>query len=487
MPRSGGGSFKLPLLLLLLLLPLVPGVAQEALLLPLHGPIDRFQAVMVQRAVERARQEERSHLIIDIDTFGGRVDAALEIAGALGTAQGVTTVAFVGNTPGGRGVSWSAGALISLACNEIYLAPGTSIGAATPVRQGPEGAQTAGEKTVSAVRGQMAALAERNGHPPQVARAMVDPAVTLTAVEVDGELQLLTADQVEALESRENVSITTVETVSEEGKLLTLTAGQMERYGISAGSPATRQQLVETLGIDGFVLMEASTMDRVVSAITGSGFTSLLILTGLVALFFELTSPGFGLPGAVALTAFTALFAANLLLGTAGSLEIVLFLLGVGLLIFELFVIPGFGFAGISGIVALALALILALQRFVIPEFSYQWDILGRNVLIVAGSVVLAVLGALLSAMLIKNSRLFGRLTLATTQEATAGYTAQDSTVTERYLDKEGVTETTLRPSGKIRLGGEVLPAESEGGYIEVGRAVRVIRVDGNRLVVREV
>ncbi len=473
--------------ILLLLLIGSPVGAQEALLIPIHGPIDRFQSVLVQRGVERALREEFDYLVLDIDTFGGRVDSALEIANALGGATGVTTVAYVGNTPRGRGVSWSAGALIAFASNEIYLAPGTSIGAASPVLQGPEGQEAANEKTVSAIRGQMAALAERNGHPPAVARAMVDASVVLTAVEVNGELTLLSAQELAALESDESVEFSRGEIVSEEGKLLTLTSGEMERYGISKGSPPTREALGGTLGVPDFTVMEPSATDRVVSVLTSSGFTSLLILAGLVALFMEITSPGFGLPGAVALTAFATLFASNLLLGRAGSLEIILFVLGVGLLIFEIFVIPGFGVAGITGLIALAVSLILSLQRFVIPEFSYQWEILGRNVLLVVGSLLGAVLGALLLAMLVKNTRLFSRLALAESQEASAGYTAQEESVSKRYLNREGAAETTLRPAGKVRLGDEVLPAESEGSFIEKGAPVRVVRVDGNRLVVREV
>ncbi len=469
-----------------LFLPLSAASAQDALLLPIHGPIGRFQTVMVQRAVEQAREGGHSHLIIDIDTFGGRVDSALEIAGTLGSTPELTTVAFVGNSPDTRGVSWSAGALIALATNEIYMAPGTSIGAAAPVVQGAQGSEPADEKTVSAVRAQMAALAERNGHPPAVARAMVDAAEVLVAAEVDGELQLLTEAEATSIEARGEQSIDIRETVSEEGKLLALTAGEMERYGISRGSPRTPQELIDLLGVAGFTRIEATSTDRAVSVLTGTGFTTLLILAGLVALFLEVTSPGFGVPGAVALTAFATLFASNLLLGRVGSLEILLFVIGVGLLVFEIFVIPGFGVAGISGLVAMGLGLVLSLQRFVVPEYDYQWDILGRNVLVVGGTVVAAVLVALSMAMLVKNTRFFSRLALANTQDATAGYTVQTTSVADRYLNREGTAETTFRPSGKIRLDDEVLPAESEGGYIEIGRPVRVVRVDGNRIVVRE-
>ncbi|MFW6216012.1 MAG: NfeD family protein [Alkalispirochaetaceae bacterium] len=474
------------LFLLTLSLPPILYAQESAYLLELYGPIDRFQAIQVQRAVEAAREAGTSVLVIDIDTFGGRVDSALEIANALGSADSVKTVTYVGASPEGRGVSWSAGALIALASNEIYLAPGTSIGAATPVIQGPEGEQTASEKTVSAVRGQMAALAERNGHPPAVARAMVDPAVELLSAEVDGERRLITRQELEAIESEGEREIGSTEVISEAGKLLTFTAGEMERYGISKGSPVNRQELASLLGVSGFNTITPSGTDRLVALLTGPGFTSLLILVGLVALFIEITSPGFGLPGAIALTAFSALFASNMMLGRAGSLEIILFVLGLGLLIFEIFVIPGFGVAGISGLFSITVALILSLQRFILPEFDYQWDILGRNLLVVFSSVVGALLIAALLAITAKQTRLFSRLTLTTTQEATAGYTVQEHAASEGYVAREGVTETPLRPAGKVRLGQEVLAAESEGGYVDSGRRVKVVRVDGNRVVVRE-
>jgi membrane-bound serine protease (ClpP class) len=135
----------------------------------------------------------------------------------------------------------------------------------------------------------------------------------------------------------------------------------------------------------------------------------------------------------------------------------------------------------------MGIGLILSLQRFVVPEYDYQWDILGRNVLVVGGTVIAAVLVSLSMAMLVKNTRFFSRLALSDTQDATEGFTVQATSVADRYLNREGTAETTFRPSGKIRLEDEVVPAESEGGYIEIGRPVRIVRVDGNRIVVREV
>ena len=464
----------------------------QAVVIPIHGAIDPFLAVLLRRGVEEARQRNAQFVILDIDTFGGRVDTALEIANTLSRIESMTTVAYVGNRPEGTGVSWSAGALIALACNEIYMAPGTSMGAAAPVIQGVQGQEAADEKTVSAVRGQMAALAERNGHPTSVARAMVDAQVVLTAAVVNGEDRLVTGSELDVLRRRaEDGEVTLVEgeVVSDAGKLLTLTAGEMERFGVSAGTVASIDELAAGFGVrpDALVRVRRTPADRTVAALTGSGFTTLLILAGLVALFLEFSSPGFGVPGAVALVCFGTLFAANLMMGRVGSLEIILFVLGLALLIFEVFVIPGFGVAGISGLVAIGFSLILALQTFVIPEYDYQWEIAGRNLMVVGGGTIGAVITALLAAMLVKDTRLFQRLTLADAEGAEEGYTAQETSMGARLLGKEGVARTDLRPAGNVLIDNEVVSAESDGGYIPRDSAVVVVRVDGNRVVVRSV
>lgn len=466
-------------------------VAGEALLLELYGPIDRFQAVYVQRAVERAERENVDYLIVEIDTFGGRVDSALRIASALGSSS-IPTVAWVATRPDGTSVSWSAGALIALATNTIYMSPGTSIGAAAPIIQGPGGeADAADEKTVSAIRGQIAALAERNGHSTVIARAMVDPALEAYLVLIDGESEIVDGDRLETLQRREergDIEVEIERTIVDAGSLLTLTAGEMEALGVSAGSPVDVRALTELLSVEeqSVTRIRPETADRIVAVLTGGGFTSLLILIGIVAIFLEVSNPGFGLPGTVALAAFATLFAGNMLLGQVGSLEIILFVAGIVLLIFEILIIPGFGIAGITGITAVAASLVLSLQEFIIPEYSWQWDLVGRNVLVVFGSIALALIVLGVLAMVIPTRPFFSRLALATTQDAAAGYSAQPATVGKALLGRTGTVRSDLRPTGSVAMDdGEVITAESEGDYVERGTAVSVVRVDGNRIVVR--
>ncbi|POR04673.1 hypothetical protein AU468_02880 [Alkalispirochaeta sphaeroplastigenens] len=488
--RAGRGAFPLVFLVLFAATASLP-VAAEVVVLELHGPIDRFQAVYVQRTLAQARRDQASLVVLEIDTFGGRVDSALRIASALGSSS-VPTAAWVASTSTGTGVSWSAGALIAFATQQIFMAPGTSIGAAAPVIQAPGGAAApTDEKTLSAIRAQMAALAEKNGHSMEIARAMVDASLEAHLVEVDGSPRIVDADELQRLERRQaggEIELRVEKKITGPGSLLTLTAGEMETLGVSAGSPGTLQELQELLGIESsaFRQVRPDTPDRIVALLTGGGFTTLLILTGLIALFLEITNPGFGIPGTVAIAAFATFFAANMLLGRVGSLEIILFVAGLLLLITEVFVLPGFGVAGITGLAAITFSLVLGLQEFALPRESWQWEVATTNILLVLGSIG-AALGAMAGlAFFLPRRSFFSRLALVTTQDASQGYSVQPQQVHDHLLHKEGTVRTDLRPVGSVLLAeGEIITAESQGEFVERGASVEVIRVDGNRVVVR--
>ncbi|RKX76460.1 MAG: nodulation protein NfeD [Spirochaetes bacterium] len=466
--------------------------AVQAFVIPIHGDIDPSLTVFIRRGIEKARSEKAKYVIFDIDTFGGRVDSALQITTLIGSLDSTETVAYVTVRPEGTGVSWSAGALISFSCNRIYMAPGTSMGAAAPVYQTVEGTtETAPEKVVSAVRTQMAALAEKNGYPKAIALAMVDEEIELVEAHVDGQVKAVTREEYQELKREEETKGKTVEmgkVISPQGKLLSLTAGEALKYGVSSGSPETTEELFEALGIPSneATMLEESPADRLVAFITGSGFTGLLIMIGLLAFLLEISSPGFGIPGTVGIICFAVLFASNFLLGTVGSLELLLFLLGIVLLIVEIFVIPGFGITGITGLLLMAVSLILSMQHFLIPSFQWEWTIFHRNILTVLSGLVGAFIFFSILAYFLPKVSFFERLTLKTSQETVGGYTVQAQEESERYIGKRGVTVTTLRPSGKAEIEGEVVPVESEGDFIAPGKGVRVIRVDGNRIIVRE-
>jgi membrane-bound serine protease (ClpP class) len=489
-------AFLLFVLTVLVLIGVSPASADQngsntIYVIPIQGEIDRSLVVFIRRSIERAEDADADLLLFDIDTFGGRVDSALQIATLIGSAEIKESIAYITTGPESTGVSWSAGALISFSTNRIFMSPGTSLGAAAPVLMGAEGPEAASEKVVSALRAQMAALAEKNGYPTSIARAMVDEDIELREVYIDGELRVLTSEEIQDAHREAKKSGLTVEEgklVSPSGKLLTLTAMEMEKYGVSSGTFPRRTELFTFLGMEEALVVDVgeSPADRAVGVLTGSAFTSILIIMGLVALFIEITSPGFGVPGTIAIVCFAIVFASYALLGTVGSLELIIFVLGLVLLILEIFVIPGFGVAGISGIALIVASLVLSMQGFVLPDFEWQRELFRRNILVVSLSTVSSIIIFGILAYSLPQMKLFNRLTLKASQTAEEGFTVQSRDEENRFLGKRGVATTTLRPAGKAEFDGEPYYVETEGEFVETGQQVEIIEVSGNRMIVRK-
>ncbi|MDR2184658.1 MAG: nodulation protein NfeD [Treponema sp.] len=481
-------------------------------IIPIRGDIVPSVVTFVRREARKALAEKADYLVFEIDTFGGRVDSALQITSFITSIRDAKTVAWVHSSEASMGVSWSAGALIAFSCGEIYMASGTSMGAAAPVTPGTGGSmESAGEKTVSAVRSQMAALAERNGHPVGIALAMVDYDVDLWEVSVDGRIEALTREELERLEGDPNRQVERISELSPPGKLLSLTAGEAHRLGL-AGLAGDQGVLLSALGAKAAIGESAPGFaDGIIAFLTSGIVQIILIVIGIVMIFLEINTPGFGLPGTAALIAFILVFGSSALLGRAGSLELILFLAGAGLLAVEIFVLPGFGIAGISGLILVGLSLVLSMQDFVIPRFEWEWNLLGRNVVVVVIGIIAAITGIALIALMGPKIRIFDGLTLKTRIVGTAGGPDPDAALSgvEDAADrppaanggapvsgedgytaltgKTGVAATTLRPSGKAEIGGEFFTVEADGLFIEAGSEVKVIRVYGNRIIVRPV
>ncbi len=459
--------------------------------IPIHGDINRYRMVFVRRGIREAERDGASYIVFDINTFGGSADAALEITSMIGSVRKAKTIAFIPSLPEGTGVSWSAGALISFSCSAIYMAPGTSIGAAAPVYETGNGMVMAPEKVVSAVRTQMAALAEKNGYPKSVAMAMVDKDLELYEVFIGGKLKLALASDLPELKreaKKHHLSFEKGKLISPKGKLLTLTAGEMEKYGISSGTVSTLEELYKRLSVGkNVVFHRESVEDKIVALLTSALVTSLLIMAGIVALYIEITSPGFGIPGTIAIISFAIVFISNGLLGNVGSLEILLFIVGVVLLVVEIFLIPGFGVTGILGIILMLTGLVLSRQGFVLPKFSWQWEILKNNIIVVGGSIVGSILILGILVPLLPRFGPFNRLILATEQRKESGFVAKPSSVKGNLIGRVGVAVTTLRPVGKASFGEEILEVQAEAEFIERGSRVEIIDATENKIVVRRV
>jgi len=495
----------------------ISGGSQEgkAWIIPIRGDIEPSLTAFVRREARKALSQGAEYLIFEIDTFGGRVDSALQISSFIMSVKNARTIAWVNNSETSMGVSWSAGALIAFSCAEIYMAPGTSIGAAAPVSVGPGGVEATGEKTVAAVRSQMAALAERNGHPVALALAMVDFDVELWEVTMDGQTRALTLTELERLEKDsgdESAKVERVGIISPTGKLLSLTAGEALRYGLVSDLAENRESLLYYLDVKGEITeSNPSAADSIISFLTSGPVQTILILLALVMIFLEIQSPGFGIPGVTAVIAFLLVFGSSALLGRVGSLEIILFLIGLGLLAVEIFVLPGFGVMGISGLVLIGLSLVLSMQDFVIPRFDWEWSLFGRNALVVFTGLLAAVVGIAVIALLGPRIKIFDGVTLKAQITGTAGGPDPDSPVGKAVaankrtgggtvdlaleddedlaalVGKTGVSDSILRPSGKAMIDDRIYTVETEGEFLDPGKGIIVTRVRGNRIIVKKV
>jgi membrane-bound serine protease (ClpP class) len=412
---------------------------------PIAGMIDLGLAPFVQRVLDEAVGANAAAVILEINTFGGRVDAAVRIRDALLQAR-VRTVAFVNK----RAIS--AGALISLAAETIAMADGSTIGAATPVTMGQPGApaEPVAEKTVSYMRKEFRATAEARKRPPLLAEAMVDADVDIPGV-------------------------------IDKGKLLTLTTEEAIQHQVADVRAESVEAVLKFLELsDAEVRLAAQTWaETLVRFLTHPVASSLLLTLGMLGLIVELRTPGLGVPGILGVTSLALFFWGHWLVQLAGWEELLLVGAGFVLLVLEVFVTPGFGVLGALGLVALLGGLGLSLVGV-----GATWEV----VLLAAGRVVLALLLALAAALALLPvlPRLpFGRrLVLETEMTADSGYASAPER-DRHWLGQRGTAASPLRPAGLAHLAGERVDVVSDGEFIDAGEPLEVIRVDGNRIVVR--
>ena len=412
---------------------------------PIEGVIDLGLAPFVQRVLDEATAAGAKAVILEINTFGGRVDAAVLIRDALLNSK-VLTVAFINK----RAIS--AGALISLASEKIAMADGGTIGAATPVQIGLPGspAQPVEEKTVSYMRKEFRATAEQRNRPPLIAEAMVDADVE-------------------------------VPDLVKKSKLLTLTTKEALQADIADFQANSLAAVLQSVNLADAEIRYASETwaESLVRFLTHPVVSSLLMTVGILGIMLEMRMPGFGVPGALGLISLALFFWGHGLVQLAGLEEFLLVGLGLILVGLEIFVIPGFGIAGILGIMALMGGLGLSLIGT-----GATWDFM----LSALGQVALSILVAIIAALIVLRyfPRLpFGRrLILETNLQAQEGYESSPPE-DHRWLGKQGIAVSDLHPSGIARFDRERVDVVSDGTFIDAGQPLEVVRIDGNRVVVR--
>ena len=441
---------------LLLVISIISTLHADAIYrVPIEGTIDLGLPPFIQRMIDKAESENATAIIFDINTFGGRVDAATQIKDAI-LGSDITTIAFINR----RAIS--AGALISLSCEKIYMTGGGLIGAATAVdMSGKKGS----EKVISFMREEMASTAEKRGRNKEIARGMVDEELNFSHLVINGD----------------SISVNDIEG-RKDGKLISLTTEQAIKYGIADGTAESIEALMDTLSYGSLEVKESSEnwSESIVRFLTNPVVASLLTTFGFLGILFELQSPGWGIPGFVGLTCLILSLSVSYIAQLATMSDMIFILTGLSLILLEMLVIPGFGIVGIGGIGFMLYGLYLLL----LPEVPVGEEILGQAMDGFLIGLVGAIIGIVLLGKLMIRSKFWEQLTAPSSQKKDQGFSNTQGW--ENLQGQLAITDTDLHPSGWINIDDQRIFVLSEGGFIEKGKKVTILSVDGNRVLVRE-
>jgi len=418
---------------------------------------------LTQKAFKNAKNHHASCLVVKLNTYGGMVNIADSIRTEFLNSS-IPVVVFIENNAA------SAGALISIAADSIFMKQGARIGAASVVNQQGE---IMPEKYQSYMRSTMRATAESHGkdtiirgqdtiakwhRDPEIAEAMVDPRISIKGI-IDS------------------------------GKILTFTTEEAIKNGYCEGKAIDLQSVIDKIDIENPVIKEykPSRMESIIGFLIHPGFQSILIMIIVGGIYFELQSPGIGFPLIASIIAATLYFAPLYIEGLAENWELLLFIGGLILIAIELFAIPGFGVAGISGILLTIAGLVLSMIDNIVFDYQFNtveaFKVVLKSLLIVSVSVFLSLVLSLYLSKKVLNSSIFSRLVLDTTQQKEDGYVGVDNKQAS-FKGKTGVAYTVLRPGGKVKIDDEIYDARSEIGFINKGEKSRVLSYGTSQLSV---
>lgn len=402
---------------------------------PVNKDVEKGLYAFLERSIEEAEEAGADVLLLEINTPGGAVDSAWDI-GKLLLSTDIEIVAYINSK------ALSAGAYIALHADQIYMSPTATIGSAGVITSDGNAAD---EKMTSAWIASMISAAESKKRNPIYAEAMARPDVKLPE-----------------------------EVTRVQGNYITLTAAEAKKVGYSNGTVNSIEEVYALAGIENpeVVEMEPTLAENIVRLITNPIVVPVLLSIATMGLVLELYSPGFGLPGIASLSAFGLFFYGHLIAGFAGYESLIFFIIGFILILVEFFV-PG-GIVGFIGLALVVVSLLLA----------------GESVTHMAFSIIIAMFVALLGMVIImkffgKKMHVFNKLVLKDATSTDEGYVSNEN----RYdlLDQQATTLTAMRPAGVVLVKGERIDAVSEGSFIEKGKTVQIIKVEGSRIVVREI
>lgn len=452
--------------------------ARKVYILPIRDDIMPPLVYLVRRGVKEAMEANADLLVLDMETNGGRVDTTREIIGILNEFKGETAT-FVNKD------AFSAGAFIAVATKRIYMAPESVIGAAAPIIMSPGGdgvekiPDTYEKKMTSAVKAMVRTTAEKNGYNIAVVEAMIDKTRGLVLTNVTAEA-------------------TNAVVIAKEGDILTLTNTEAEKeYGnppkrlLSSGTVKDLDTLIAQLGYAGATThrVDPTGMEKIGSWL--NMISPLLLIIGIAGIYIEFKTPGFGLPGIVGITAFALYFLGGYVAGLSGAEWVVIFVLGLALVIVEMFVYPGTIIIGMLGATLMLAALIMAMVDLypattpgilpAMPSFDkFELPLQNLGIATLGGGLAIWI-----ASLILPKTPMYR----AVVSQSASGMRTEASLEAQQASRKGqiGVAISALRPGGKAQLGEEIIDVISQGEMLPKGTRVRVIGSSGAEAIVEAV
>ncbi len=418
----------------------------KVMVMEIKSEIDPRTKRYVDLAITNAENINADIVIIEMDTYGGVLTDAKEIVDKIMKFKKPIWV-FINSDAA------SAGALISIACDSIYMSPGATIGAATVVTGTGEKAP---DKYQSYMRSIMRSTAEEKGRDPRIAEGMVD----------------------------ENIAI---DSVTEEGQIITFSTSEALKFGFCEAKVESIKEILERNNITDYdlVLFELGSADRVIAFFLNPFISGILILVIIGGIYFELQTPGVGFPIFAAAIALVLYLVPYYLNGLAENWEIIALFIGLALIAVEIFVLPGFGFAGIAGISLTVMSLILIMLNNDMFDFKF---VPNDDILYAVSATLGGMLGGIIllfaGGSRISNTKFYKRIALTETQQRDQGFTVHASNTSLK--GKQGTAYTVLRPGGKVMIDGQLYDAYTRGEYIEKGDGIEVLDDETTSLRVKK-
>jgi len=450
----------------------------------IEGMIDGGLASSVQRRTELAVKGGAKIIFYEIDTWGGLVDAALEITDTISGVKDAKTVAFV--PPHKKAIS--AGALIAMSCNEIVMGPNTTLGDCEPIiPTGETGITTAPEKIQTVLRAKFRQFAKDKGCPDALVEALVSKDTAVYRIKkTSGAVEYVTGATLDSMADGEKKEIAEKKCILPAGRLLTMTQDEAVEYNFAKRIVSSKKELFEFYNLkpSAVVTQETNWSEEMVRWI--EAISPILIAIGLVAIYLEFKYAGTFMFAGIAVVCFALVFFSKYMVGLAESMAVLVFIVGFLLILLEIFLLPGYMIPGFVGVTLLIAGLVLASQPYVVPTTPYEVKLTTENVVWVLGSFVGSVFLFILLVQFLPHTPAHAWTVLSATEPQSAGY----SVAMERdkqLLGKTGVAHSVLRPAGRAEIEGTVIDVVTEGDFIERGKTIRVKYVDGNRIVVEAV